>query len=805
MQNSANNQTLFNNTGVLLTRQVLDTRAGCVVYLWLKTAQGAVQLEISGEQPVFFIEKEQCSNAQHILNNNYRIHAQLKPLALKTFNQQAVIGVYFNKLRDFYVTKDLFKQHGIKCYEDDIRPDERYLMERFITGQIEFIGKQTIAPEPKTFKHYQQVKCKRCDNAPLLETTLMNKVSLDIECSMQGELYSVGLYSDNAQTVLMIGQPQPLENFDFELQWLANEKALLLALNQWITLHDPDIIIGWNVINFDFDLLQKRYDLHGISFAIGRDGSAPRWRKHANSEQKFIDIAGRVVIDGIDMLKSATYSFPSFSLDFVANALLGIGKKVEDVDNRIAEITHNFHHNKPALAKYNLEDCRLVSLIFEKTQLLEFAMLRAQLTGLALDRIGGSVAAFTNLYLPKLHRSGYVAPNMGDGLQGLVSPGGYVMDSIPGLYRNILVLDFKSLYPSIIRTFNIDPMGMIEGLLQPAQAIEGFDGAFFSRKQHFLPDIIKRLWQARDKAKEEKNSALSQAIKIIMNSFYGILGSTGCRFFDPRLASSITKRSHEILITTKKWIEHAGYQVIYGDTDSIFIHVGEEKTSKQSLVLGNELALLINQNLKADLSERYQIESELEIEFETYFSQFFMPTIRGLDIGSKKRYAGLIEKLGEQQLIFKGLESVRTDWTELAKEFQRTLYLKVFNQESVVSYVKEIVSNTYAGEYDDKLLYRKRIRRKLDHYVKNVPPHIKAARLADKINTENNQPLKFQNKGWVEYYLTTSGPQAKGYVNAPLDYQLYVERQLASVADAILPFIGTSFNEITDSQMNLFH
>ncbi|GAA5141679.1 DNA polymerase II [Thalassotalea piscium] len=815
MQISADKTSLYTGVGILLTRQVIDTPGGTLVYLWIKTTTGPVKLEISGEKPVFFIEQNNSEQAQHLITRSKLLQTQIKPLALKTFTQQNVVGVYFNKLRDFYLIRDLFKQHNIKCYEDDLRPDDRFLMERFITGQVSFIGKaiakktetdQRLTLNTSNYQYYQDVKCKRCDEPTLLSTDLLNSVSLDIECSMEGELYSIGLYSKLMQTVLMIGEPKALtEDINFDLVWVPNEKALLHALNQWMNRYDPDIIIGWNVINFDFLLLKKRFDHHNITFTIGRDGSKPRWRKHANSEQNFIDIAGRVVIDGIDMLRSATYSFPSFSLDYVANTLLGIGKKVDDVDNRVAEITDNFKHNKLALAKYNLEDCRLVSLIFDKTLLLDFAILRAHLTGLALDRIGGSVAAFTNLYLPKLHRSGYVAPNMGDGLQGLVSPGGYVMDSVPGLYRNVLVLDFKSLYPSIIRTFKIDPMGMIEGLKTPESSIEGFDGAYFSRDKHFLPDIIKSLWSERDKAKKDKNSALSQAIKIIMNSFYGVLGSTGCRFFDPRLSGSITKRSHEILKTTKKWIEQEGYQVIYGDTDSIFIHVGEDKSSKESQRLGKILAKLINNNLINELNERFNVTSELEIEFETYFSQFFMPTIRGLEIGSKKRYAGLVEKAGKQQLIFKGLESVRTDWTELAKEFQRTLYLKVFNQECVVSFIKQTVEKTYAGEFDDKLLYRKRIRRKLNHYVKNIPPHIKAARLADKFNKENNKPLKFQNKGWIEYYLTTSGPQAKGYVNAPLDYQLYVERQLSSVADAILPFIGTSFNEITDAQMNLFN
>ena len=331
----------------------------------------------------------------------------------------------------------------------------------------------------------------------------------------------------------------------------------------------------------------------------------------------------------------------------------------------------------------------------------------------------------------------------------------------------------------------------------------------FHEKNIFLPNIIKSLWQERDIAKKDKNAALSQAIKIIMNSFYGILGSTGCRFFDPRLAGSITKRSHALLKTTKTWIEAEGYQVIYGDTDSIFVHVGLDKTLEQSRTLGEQLQDLINTKMDKMLTEEFDVESELEIEFETHFSKFLMPTIRGQDIGTKKRYAGMIvqtNKAGktEQQMVYKGLETVRTDWTELAKEFQQALYLKVFNNEPVVQYVKDMVSCTLAGEFDDKLLYRKRIRRKLNEYVKNVPPHVKAARLADMLNIEQDKPLRYQNKGWVEYYMTLNGPQVKEHFSAPLDYQLYIDRQLCVVADAILPFIGTSFSEITDTQMNLF-
>ena len=167
------------------------------------------------------------------------------------------------------------------------------------------------------------------------------------------------------------------------------------------------------------------------------------------------DYRGGVVLDGIELLRAAFWSFESFTLENVAQSLLGRGKRIDTHTDRVAEIRDLFEHNKAALAVYNLEDCRLVREIFDHAQLLGFATRRAELTGLAMDRLGGSVAAFDNLYLPRLHRRGKVAPDVGDAPTGPGSPGGYVLDSDPGLYHNVLVLDFKSLYPSIIRTFGV--------------------------------------------------------------------------------------------------------------------------------------------------------------------------------------------------------------------------------------------------------------------------------------------------------------------------------------------------------------
>ncbi|BFO08235.1 hypothetical protein GGER_07450 [Serratia rubidaea] len=302
----------------------------------------------------------------------------------------------------------------------------------------------------------------------------------------------------------------------------------------------------------------------------------------------------------------------------------------------MAEIDRQFAEDKPALARYNLKDCELVTRIFAATELLPFLLERATVTGLAADRSGGSVAAFSHLYMPRMHRQGYVAPNLGE-LPEEHSPGGFVMDSQPGLYDSVLVLDYKSLYPSIIRTFLIDPVGLVEGMLHPddADSVPGFRNARFSRSKHSLPAIVSQIWQGREQAKLHNNKPLSQALKIIMNAFYGVLGASGCRFFDPRLASSITLRGHEIMRQTRSLIEARGYQVIYGDTDSTFVWLKQAHDEQQATQIGRELVQYVNQWWQQHLQQQYQLTSALELEFETHYSRFLMPTIRGAEQGSK--------------------------------------------------------------------------------------------------------------------------------------------------------------------------
>jgi DNA polymerase-2 len=405
-----------------------------------------------------------------------------------------------------------------------------------------------------------------------------------------------------------------------------------------------------------------------------------------------------------------------------------------------------------------------------------------------------------------MHRQGYVAPNIGD-VAGAASPGGFVMDSRPGLYDSVLVLDYKSLYPSIIRTFLIDPVGLVEGMLSPGddQSVPGFLGARFSRTRHCLPSIVSQVWQGRETAKREQNKPLSQALKIIMNAFYGVLGSTGCRFFDPRLASSITMRGHEIMHRTRELIQAEGYEVIYGDTDSTFVWLRHAHNEEEAGRIGRALVEHINAWWRQDLQQRFGLDSALELQFERHYRRFFMPTIRGAEEGSKKRYAGLtVSADGSEEIVYKGLETVRTDWTPLAQQFQQELYRRIFTQQPYQDYVRDYVRDTLAGKLDDQLVYRKRLRRPLGDYERNVPPHVRAARVADEFNRRQGRPLQYQNGGWISYVMTIAGPEPLETLRSAIDYEHYLTRQLQPVADAILPLLRDDFTRLTSGQKQLF-
>ena len=792
--------------GFLLTRHWRDTAAGVELEYWFATAAGPLCARLRGQRSVFFLPAPAAEEAADLIGNLGAVSRA--PVAMKTFRLEPVVAVYFNSYRQARRCADQLRAAGLDPLEADINPADRFLMERFITGSavlrgaVRRRGGHLLLDNPAL---------RAGDYRPALKL-----VSFDIETAMQGlQLYSISVYGSGAagsgaaasgaaapgaaapvRRVFMVGEGAEQDY----VASFADQGQLLDAFIEWIDEYDPDVLVGWNVVNFDTWYLQRLATALGRKLALGRGGGEIVWRElDEDGERRAARLPGRVILDGIELLRAAFYRFESFSLENVARQLLGEGKLLQGQD-RGQEITQLFQRDKTRLAAYNLRDSELVADIFAATGLIDFALARSTLTGLAIDRPGGSVASFDNLYLPPLHRRGFVAPNASR--EHTASPGGFVLDSTPGIYDHVLVLDFKSLYPSIIRTFQIDPLGLALGTSGERDAsatVPGFLQARFEREGAILPQLITELWQRRDAARRDGDSALSQAIKIIMNSFYGVLGTPGCRFFDARLASSITLRGHQILQRTRDYIERAGHRVIYGDTDSVFVWIQDAADDRAARAAGEALESNLNTWWRAVIEEEFGLPSALELEFETHFKRFLMPTVRGSDKGSKKRYAGIVTTPDGERLLFKGLENVRTDWTRLARDFQEELYRRVFYRESYREWLQGLVAEVLSGQRDGQLVYRKRLRRRLDEYQRNVPPHVQAARRC------GERGLAVPSRGdWVEYVVTTAGPEPAAQPWSPLDYQHYVDRQLQPVADGILGFLGTSFEALVGRQIDLF-
>ena len=780
--------------GFVLTRHWRDTPAGTEVSFWLATDRGPRYIRLPVQTSVVFIPEAHRKPLDWLLKGERDV--ELRPLQLCDFHHRPVLGLYTRQHRQLMDLEKRLRAAGVDVYEGDVRPPERYMMERFITAPVWFGG----TPQATGVLSDAQMKPAPDYRPPL------RLVSLDIETTAQGDLYSIALEGCGERQVYMLGPPNSSGAVDFKLDYCDSRAQLLERLNEWLAVHDPDAIIGWNVVQFDLRVLHEHAQRLNVPLLLGRGEEAMSWREHGSRNHYFAAAPGRLIIDGIEALRSATWSFESFSLEHVAQTLLGEGKDISTPYQRMDEINRMFAEDKPALARYNLKDCELVTRIFEKTELLKFLLERASVTGLPADRSGGSVAAFTHLYMPLMHRAGFVAPNLGD-KPPQASPGGFVMDSRPGLYESVLVLDYKSLYPSIIRSFLIDPVGLIEGLKHPddRESVEGFRGARFSRTRHCLPSIVARVAEGREAAKREHNAPLSQALKIIMNAFYGVLGSSGCRFFDTRLASSITLRGHQIMRQTRQLVEAQGYEVIYGDTDSTFVWLGRAHSQEDASRIGQALVTHVNDWWREHLSTEFGLQSALELQYETHFTRFLMPTIRGAEEGSKKRYAGLVVRSdGQEEMIYKGLETVRSDWSPLARQFQQELYRLIFDRKPHQAYIRDYVRRTLSGELDELLVYRKRLRRRLDDYERNVPPHVRAARLADDYNDRLGRPRQYQRGGWISYVISVNGPEPLEVRQAPIDYDHYVTRQLQPVADAILPFVNDDFSTLVGGQMGLF-
>jgi DNA polymerase-2 len=672
---------------------------------------------------------------------------------------------------------------GIDTFEADVRFPVRYLIERGIKGGCEIEGEAAPGAGVTWVFDDPQLRPASVQIEPRV-------LSFDIETDAKAErLLAIALYGPGVDEVLIVDGSQramPETAIGF-----ANERAALDRFCARIAELDPDVLTGWNVVDFDLSVLQRIATRLQHPLNLGRDSGAFRIRK---AEGYFgsghAAIPGRLVLDGIDLLRGAFVRMDDYSLDAVAREVLGEGKALTgDVRERIGEIEHNYRHNLPAFAHYARTDARLAFDIIRRLNLVPLAFARSQLTGMTPDRVAASIASFDFLYLTELERAGLVAPSVraDDARVHAAQQGGHVLEPVTGLHSNVWVFDFKSLYPSIIRTFNIDPLAYVANPPPQADLIDTPGGAF-RREPAILPRMLDELVPRREAAKKAGDEVAANAIKILMNSFYGVLGTPACRFHNPALASAITGQGRDLLLWSKQWFETAGFEVLYGDTDSLFVHSGSIDAAS-ARAQGPKLANSLNSELARYISERWRVPSRLELEFEKMYLKLFLPRVRHGTGGARKRYAGLLDTGG---IEFVGMEVVRRDWTALAKQVQRELYQRLFCGQSVDEYLARVVRLVRNGDLDDLLIYRKNLRKYVEHYTATSPPHVVAARKSTQLTGR-----------LVSYVITTAGPEPIDNVQHPLDREHYIAKQVKPVAEPVLAALGLDFESVIGDNRQL--
>lgn len=735
--------------------------------------------------PHFYVASEDAERARE------RGARPLAPTNRVSLDGRPVVRVEVPTPSDTPPLRERLTGAGIACYEADIRFAMRFLIDRGIRGTLRIRGEERSAPGVGAV-------FKNPDLAPADWSPRLSVLSFDIETDPKARrLLSIGLHGCGVSEVLLLipegwGCPPDAQPFP-------TEKELLAGFCRRVRELDPDVLTGWNVVDFDLAVLDRIAGRLGLPFELGRAPGGVRLRADGSSRgARQVSVPGRVVLDGIRLLRGAFIRMSDYGLDAVAREVLGEGKSLSGGD-RAQEILRLFQSDRERFVAYNRADARLALEILEKLRLVELAVERSRLTGLPVDRVSSAIAAFDFLYLSELNRRAVVAPSVrGTGEDSEPTGGGHVLEPLPGLYTNVVVLDFKSLYPSIIRTFQIDPLNLMRPgspeLLDDQDPIVAPNGAAFARRPGILTELLDELMPQRDAAKRAGDHVKSHAIKILMNSFYGVLGTSACRFHDARLANAITGFGRAVLLWCTARVEAAGLRVLYGDTDSVFVDSGEADL-EAARRLGAGLAEDLTRDLAAHIQTGWRVESRLELQFDRLYLRLCLPALRHGTAGARKRYAGLVEGAQGHEVVFTGMEAVRGDWTDLAKDVQRELYARLFSDRPVRDYLREIVADLRAGRVDERLVYRKSLRKAPGAYTATTPPHVAAAR-----------KMEGKTRGRVAYAMTTAGPEPIGDLKAPIDYEHYVDKQVRPVAEPVLALLDLVFEEVVGDprQLRLF-
>jgi DNA polymerase-2 len=749
-----------------------------------------------------------------LVSLDYRLH----PGELESFGgDERLVLLRFRRFADRTAALAILERAGIPSPGGDQKPAEAFLAERGIRRYLEIRGQfrpghlvDLVFPDPQLLPADQDdLHAADGTGGPPVSLRVL---SIDLETSAKdGSLRAIGAAWAWGRDLTAPGQGRitgtvwvrnppgaaaepetgaPLPGGQGAGPvFCADEKSMILAFIQDLQRGDPDVLTGWNFLDFDFPRLASRCEVLGIPFALGRSRDSAKYFAGEGRRSAAAVVSGRQVIDALRVVRSGPQRFSDYTLETVSQEVLGEGKTVKSSgSDKIAELDRLYAEDPRSFGRYCYRDAELALRIFEKTGLFRLTMERAALTGVSLDKAWTSVVSFERIYGMELRKRGIAPPPPQPAVQVSGAAGGTVLEPLPGLFYNIAVFDFRSLYPTIMRTFNIDPLAHARS---GGDDIQAPNGAAFSRSPGVLPLLIAAYFAARRKALDQGDETAAHVYKILMNSFYGVLGTSACRYGRTELAGAITSFARKWLYLSRDWFTQRDCRVLYGDTDSLFVEMGftDAQGYEDFAVRCGAFAGELNDFLRETIRRDYQCESFIELRFEKVYRRFMIPPLRafhdaGEHRGRAKGYGGLLlHPGGGLSVEVKGMEAVRSDVTPLARRIQLDLLELIFSgggEADLKGRVLTILKQLRSGQLDHELVYRKRLSRPPETYTASTPPQVKAARA-----------LGWKGRrGAVAFVWTLTGPEPVSLPHAPLDYDHYTDSQVLPVARSIAAAAG---------------
>ncbi|POG57393.1 DNA-directed DNA polymerase [Haloferax marisrubri] len=507
-------------------------------------------------------------------------------------------------------------------------------------------------------------------------------------------------------------RPDSLPNYEFlgedagvEVRTFDEEAAMLDAFLSYIEETDPDVLTGWNFEDFDapyfldrLEEVDRRTDLNLDYNRMSRLGEV--WRGGWGGP----DIKGRVVFDLLYAYKRTQFTeLESYRLDAVGELELDAGK-----ERYSGDIGDLWEEDPERLLEYNLRDVELCVEIDRKQDIIAFWDEVRTFVGCKLEDAPTPGDTVDIYVLHKVHGE-FALPSKGK-QESEDYEGGAVFDPITGVKENVTVLDLKSLYPMCMVTINASPETKVDPESYDGEMFRAPNGTHFQQEPDgMIREMVDELLTEREEKKSLRNShnpGSSQyeqfdrqqaAVKVIMNSLYGVLGWDRFRLYDKEMGAAVTATGRKVIEFTEQAANQIGYDVAYGDTDSVMLELGPDVSKEEAI----EQSFDIEEHINAAYDDfaRDELgadEHRFQIEFEKLYRRFFQA-------GKKKRYAGhIVWKEGKDvdDIDITGFEYKRSDIAQITKEVQKNVIDMIVHGEEtevIKDYLHGIITDFEAG------------------------------------------------------------------------------------------------------------